>query len=274
MAKRSWLVVKRGLALVRRLLRGPSNKEELLATIKGESGLDAYSEESNAAGRAFKRDLEILRRELGAVITFDRRAGVYWLQSLGHHAWLDLPDSHLAAIATIYQTFRQNGPDAERVRAFLDMIVSLLPAERRSSIERQRDVISVELRELDERPIPTRVMAEIKRAIGQRQQLSFSYRAAVSGHKILLYHEVEPYDLVFRAGHWYLECFDLLTRDADNGEQRQDEHRYFRLQGIVDDSHLQVLPHRLPPRSPDASCLPCVTRLAREAAHYGRQPAL
>lgn len=266
---RSWIVVQRGLALIRRLLRGPASKEDLLMTIKNESGPDAYSDESSAAGRSFKRDRETLHKELGVVITFDRRAGVYWLENLGHQAWLDLPDNHLTAIATIYQTFKQNGPDAERVRAFLDMIVSLLPAERRSSIERQRDVISVELRELDERPIPTRVMTELKRAIGQRQQLSFNYRAAVSGHKILLYHEVEPYDLVFRTGHWYLECFDLLTRDADYGERRQDEHRYFRLQGIVDDDHLQVLPHRLPPGRRPRKLFSLRYRLAREAAHHG-----
>ncbi|MBK9094817.1 MAG: WYL domain-containing protein [Anaerolineae bacterium] len=266
---RSWLVIKRGLALVRRLLRGPASKESLLMAINSEVGPDAYSEESSAAERAFKRDRETLHEELGVIITFDRRAGVYWLESPGNHAWLDLPDEHLAAMATIYQTFKQNGPDAERVRAFLDTLATLLPAERISRIERQRDVISVELRELDERPIPTRVMTEVRRAIAQRQQLSFNYRAAVSGHKIFLYHEVEPYDLVFRVGHWYLECFDLFTRDVESGEQRQDEHRYLRLQGIVDDDRLQVLPQRLPPGRRPRKLFSLRYRLAREAAHHG-----
>jgi len=243
----SWLVIQRGLALIRRLMRGPATKDELLQAVRAAIGPDAYSESSGAADRALKNDRALLRGKLGIEIAYDRGQGVYWLADLGDAAWLDLPDDDLAAIGFIYKTFAAAGPEAARVRNFLTRIGALLSPERRAAVQRLRPAISIDLRELDERPISARVMQVVQQAVHERRRLGFNYRAASQEDRLPRYHEVEPYDILFRHGHWYLEGYDLFSRGAQHGEVLQQKHRGFRLQGILDDEWLAVLPERLPP---------------------------
>ena len=126
----SWLVIQRGLALVRRLMRGPATKEELLLAVRMAVGPDSYSQSASAATHALKNDRAALDAHLGIRIEFDRPLGCYRLASLGDLPWLDLAEDALAAIATIYTAFTDGGPEAERVRAFLDTIAGMLPPER------------------------------------------------------------------------------------------------------------------------------------------------
>jgi hypothetical protein len=98
----SWLVIRRGLALVRRLMRGPATKAELLDGVRQHVGADAYSDTSSAAEHALKNDRAALSASLGIAIEFDRLLGQYRLESPGDTPWLDLDDDALAAIVTIY----------------------------------------------------------------------------------------------------------------------------------------------------------------------------
>ena len=243
----SWLVLQRGLAITRRLMRGPAAKADLLAAVRFVVGPDAYSEQTQAAELALKHDRTALRQHLGVEITFDRRAGVYRLESLGDTAWLDLEDDDLAAVAVIYETFARGGPEAQRVEAFLDKIAGLLPPGRLDAIRRLRSPLTIELRELDEGPIPGRVMEMLQRAVVERRRLSMNYIAAAQEDQQPRYHEVEPYGLVFRQGHYYLECFDLFSRADQQERVTHNAHRRLRLSAIVNDAMLTVLPDRLPP---------------------------
>ena len=105
----SWLVLRRGLAMTRRLLRGPAAKRELLLAVIDDVGPDAYSDAQSAAEAALKHDREALKRHLAIDIAYDRRAGQYWLANLGEAGWLDLPDNDLAAIALLHRTFAATG---------------------------------------------------------------------------------------------------------------------------------------------------------------------
>lgn len=262
----SWLVLQRGLAIVRRLLRGPATKSELLDAVRLAVGPDAYSEIAEAAAHALKNDRAALATHLGIRVTFDRPLGCYRLESLGDTPWLDLDDDALAAIATIYTTFASGGPESERVRAFLDQIAALLPPERLARI--RRPAVSIVLRDLDERPAAPRVFETVQRAVAQQRRLGFRYSAAAQEDHMARYHEVEPHEIVFRDGHYYLECFDLHSR-GEQGQVMHNQYRRLRLQGIVDDDMLRVLPERLPPGRRPQRRYPVRYRLAAPAVHHG-----
>ncbi|MCX6031808.1 MAG: WYL domain-containing protein [Chloroflexi bacterium] len=261
----SWLVVQRGLAIICRLMRGPATKANLLAAVNDALGPDAYSDSASAAERALKNDRALLKEKLGIEIIYDRRAGVYRLESLGDAPWLDLTDDELAAIATIYQTFAGGGPEAERVQAFLDHIAGLLPVERLSAI--RRPALSIELREVDERPVVPRVLETVQRAAQERRRLGFRYQSTAD--EMIRYHEVEPYGVLFRRGHYYLEAFDLFSRSAGQDAVTHGRVARFRLQGIADDELLRALPERLPPGRRPQKRYALRYRLAPPAIRHG-----
>lgn len=263
----SWLVLQRSLAIVRRLMRGPATKPELLEAVRVAVGPEAYSASVEAADHALKNDRAALATHLGIRVAFDRSLGCYRLASLGETPWLDLDDDALAAIATIYTTFTSGGPEADQVRAFLDQIAALLPPKRLECI--RRPAVSILLRDLDERPVTHRVLETVQRAIAERRRLGLRYRAAAPAEQEPRYHEVEPHEIVFRDGHYYLECFDLYSRGEPRGEITHNQYRRLRLQGIVDDDMLRVLPERLAPGRPRRRSYPVRYRLAAPAVHHG-----
>jgi hypothetical protein len=265
----SWLVLHRGLAIVCRLLRGPATRDELLAAVRESVDPGAYSDVSSAAERALKHDRAVLKKQLGVQIRFDRRLGAYELDDMGNLPWLDLGEEDLAAMAVVYNAFEQAGPEAARVRAFLDRIESLLPPERLETIRQRRRVLTFDLRELDEAPISPRVMKIVQQAVGKRRRLGFRYRAAGQGDRPPRYHEVEPYGIVFKRGHYYLECFDLYSRVEVHERETHEEQRDLRLQGIVDDEMLRVLPEKLPPGRRREKRYPVRYRLAPMAVSHG-----
>jgi predicted DNA-binding transcriptional regulator YafY len=265
----SWLVVQRGLVIIRRLMRGPATKAELLVAVSAALGPSAYSESAPAAERALKNDRALLKEKLGVEIIYDRRDSVYRLESLGDTAWLDLTNDDLAAIALIYNTFGGANPEAERVRALLDRIAGLLPVGRLYEIQRQRPALTIELHELDEGPIPHRVMRVVQQAITEHRRLAFNYRAAAQSDRQPRYHEVEPYGIVLRDGHYYLESFDLFSRGEQHGQVTQGKHRPFRLQAILDDDRLAVLPEHLPPGRRPQKRYPLRYRLTPAAVGHG-----
>lgn len=265
----SWLVLRRGLAVVCRLLRGPATKDELLVAVRESVDPEAYSDVSSAAERALKHDRAVLKRQLGIQIRFDRRQGLYELEDMDGLPWLDLGEEDLAAIAVVYNAFDQAGPEATRVRAFLDRIVGLLPEERSQVVQQRRRVLTFDLRELDEAPISPRVMQVVRQAVIERRRLGFRYRAAGQSDQPPRYHEVEPYGIVFKRGHYYLECFDLYSRVEAREREVHEEHRDLRLQGIVDDEMLCVLPEKLPPGRRRQKRYPVCYRLAPLAVGHG-----
>ncbi len=228
-------------------MRGPAGKNELLAAVRAAVGDDAYSETTSAAEHALKNDRHALQEHLGIEIVFDRSTQEYCLGDLAATPWLDLGEEDLAAIATIYNIFEGAGPESARVRSFLDRVSGLLPPGRAEAIQRRRGTLTIELRELDETPIPPRVMRVVQQAVTERRRLGFHYRAAIQADQQPRYHEVEPYGIVLKRGHYYLECFDLFSRSQEHGRVTQEQPRDLRLQGMLDDEMLRVLPEKLPP---------------------------
>ncbi len=261
----SWLVVRRGLAIVHRLLRGPATKLELLQAVRQRVGPDAYSDVECAAHHALKHDRAALKRHLGIEVAYDRRGGHYWLASLGETPWLDLPDDDLAAIALLYKTFTRAGVEGHRVTSFLQRITDLLPQERLAALRPAE--LSVELREVDDQPVSARVLDIVRRALRERRRLGFRY--ASTQDEIIRYHEVEPHEVTLRRGHYYLTAYHLTSRAPGEAALGVGRRVDFRLQGMLDDDRLCVLPERLPPGPRPQKEYELRYRLRRPAVRHG-----
>lgn len=233
-----WLVMRRCLAIVRRLIRGPATGQELIAFVRAQIDALAYSQEPSAARRAFKRDREHLRHELG--VTWDYTGGQYTLISAGELGLLNLPDEHLAALNVLYGAFEAHELPHIPVRPFLDRLVSLLPDERRRDLARLAQVMRVEMPELDEGAISLRVWQKVEAATRQRRQLAFNYYSPQQADRLPRYWVVAPVEIRFRQGHWYLHCWQIYWR-SHRGEGHGADYRRFRLRYIADDEMLEVL---------------------------------
>ncbi len=249
-----WSVMRRCLALVRRLLRGPATREELIHFVRQQANVEPYSPDPQAAHLAFRHDLQRLRGELGADVAYDRSAERYILTSPGEAGMLDLSDEYLAALNILYSAFEEHELTQAPVRPLLDHLVSLLSAERQQALARLAQVMRVEMPELDEGRIPLRVWKAVERATRRRHQLAFHHYSPQQPDRQPRYWVVAPVELRFYRGHWYLHCWTVSWRDH-TGEGYEANYRRFRLQYIADDDRLAVLPtrvaveHRGPPRT-------------------------
>jgi len=243
--RNSWRTFHRRLFLVRRLVRGPADAATLITGTRGffnnsDDAEDIYPADARAA---LRHDLAALRDEFECAISLGPD-GRYAIADFGRLALLDLPDEDLEALAFLLSNFSESSlPNAGRVDALLDRIVALLPPERQRGLPRPaRDV------RLDY-PTPSRSLApptleRVRRALG-RQQLSFAYRSSyVDGDTVVL-HRVDPYGLLFRDGHHYLDAFCHDCGDPSIAPR----YRLYRLDRIVDDS-VRLLPDVLPPIAP------------------------
>jgi predicted DNA-binding transcriptional regulator YafY len=237
----SWLTFQRRLFIVRRLIRGPADAATLVAEARAMFGdSEIYPPEDR---QALRHDLAKLRGEFGCEIRLghDRR---YYLDSPGRLAVLDLPDHELEALAFLRITFAEDQlPNADTIGTLIDRIASLLPAERRSQLER----LGAQPRMDHPRTIgeaEQRAVAKIKRAVG-RQQIRFAYRASHTPSETPIQHRVAPYDLFYRDGHTYLEAYCLECGIPGLAET----YVTYRIDRIAANS-LSLLPTRLPPGQP------------------------
>jgi predicted DNA-binding transcriptional regulator YafY len=248
-----WYGLRRSLAILRRLIRGPASGKELMASVRGSLGEKAYSQELSAARKAFQRDRTRLRTEFGVAWKYDPSTGEYELVSLGQLALLDLSDEHLAALSVLYSTFEEQESPLVPVKPLLDHLTSLLPEERRQALTQASRVLRVEMPELDERRIPRRVWDTVERAIRRHRQLAFHYYSPQQTDGQPRHWVVAPVEIRFRRGHWYLHCWTVSWR-SPRGEGYDSRYFRFRLQYMAADERLEVLPtkvaieHRRPPR--------------------------
>ncbi|MBL7064113.1 MAG: WYL domain-containing protein, partial [Anaerolineae bacterium] len=151
----------------------------------------------------------------------------------------------LSTLAFLYNTFQPDAPAANQVRSLLDTLLSYLPQEQLQAVQRQRTILNLELRELDEGDIDPRVLGAVQRAVRQRQLLEFDYLSPRHDPPVPRQHTVEPYDFVFRQGHYYLEGYCLRWK-GPLGEKDHAGHFSYRLAYMQSES-IGVLPSKLPP---------------------------
>ena len=243
----SWLIFRRRLALIRLLLRGPATRDTLVALVNEELRGEGYVGD---IASAFKHDLDALKDEYACRIVYQRERRRYALEDLGELALLDLPDGCLEALAFLETSFPEGAalPEHASIRELLDRVTLLLPAERRLQQRSRRAVLSLQIADSPASRIAPDVVATLKRAIVQRQELSFAYRSP-RADGATIEHRVAPYEIIFRPeGHAYLDATLLEATPRDTAAPRLAALHY-RLDRIVPGSP-RVLPNKLPAERP------------------------
>jgi predicted DNA-binding transcriptional regulator YafY len=121
------------------------------------------------------------------------------------------------------------------------------------------------LQEVDPVPIDERVWEAALRAAREHRKLSFNYLSPRHADRQPRYHEVAPYRIHYRQGHWYLHAYDLSWRDWAGQEGANAGFRHFRLHYIQSDERLVISPTVLPPMQ---------RRPPKVLVHYRLLPAL
>lgn len=265
--ERQWLVLRRCLAIIYRVQRGPATWKELVQAVLAQEGKDAYGgAEGRALYRRLENDMRRIRKELMVDLYFDRQAGGYVLRD----TWLpllDLPDEDLATIAWLEQTFDCGSPQHDEVHALLGRLRLYLALERRAMLERCHTALAVNLRRRDEDEIPPAVWDRLTKALIERRQITFDYLSPHYEDGLPRRHIVDPYERYFDTtrGHYYLRgwCHAIIGLE---GRSEPGDYIRYRLGRIF---NLNVLPQKLPPFPPPPRRYPVVYELAPQVARLG-----
>lgn len=273
-----WLVIKRCLALIRRLQRGPATRGQLLEAMLAveRQGADALTveqarklaaEPGEALARRLEHDLARIRNEFGVVIRFDRRQGSYAITD----TWtglLDLPDDDLATMAWLEETFGLDSPQHDEVHALLSRLRLYLGMDRRGEILRRRDALRLEFEQRDNDEIPLETWEQLGRALGRRLRIEFDYLSPEYGDGLPRRHVADPYEAPYfnpGTGHFYLWAWCQSETGAEGRKTPRDYYHYRlgRMQNV------RVLPDKLPPYAPRAPRYEVVYHLAPRVARTG-----
>jgi len=264
-----WMVLRRCLAIVRRVQRGAATREDLMEAVLHEVGDDAYGEGADEEARwiRLEKDLGRIRRRLLVDVYFDDRAGGYVIRDLWT-SLLDLPDEDLATIAWLEDTFGPDSPKHDEVHGLLGRLRFYLDPERRVVIERCHTALAVDLRRRDEDEIQPGVWDGLAKAFVERRRVEFLYLSPQQEDGVPRRHVVDPYERPYFdpvRGHYYLRGWCRYT-DGPLGWYEQGRYFYYRLGRISD---LRVLPDRLSPFPPSAPRYEVEYELAPGVARLG-----
>ncbi len=264
-----WAVFLRCLALIRRVLREPATREELIAAVQDQVGLDAYGQaEGGAVAKRLENDLGHVRHDLGVALYYDNAIRKYRLTE-GPLPAFDLPDKDLTTIGWLEDLFEPGTPNHDSVSRFLERLRTYLPFERVERIKAGsgEPTISFSRRDADE--IPKHLLRRLQQALDGRRRIIFSYRSPRHADGLPRQHTVDPEELYFdpRLHHWYLRGLCRSSEGPDGRKRRRGRVNY-RLGRI---SNLRVLPDKVPPVDPHVPSYDVVYRLRR--AIVGPEPA-
>ncbi len=270
-----WLVIRRCLAIIRRVQRGLATRDDLLQAVREQEGPEAYgTAKSEALDHRLENDLRRIRDNLRVDLNFDRQAGGYTIRD----TWLpllDLPDEDLATIAWLEATFGPESPQHDEVHALLGRLRLYLGLERLADLERCRTALAMDLSRRDEDEIVPAVWQGLNRALLDHHQVEFLYLSPQYEDKHPRRHVADPQSLTFdaRRGHYYLRAY---CRSIQSPAGHDEPCRYitYRVGRIVE---LAVLPQKLGPLPPVAPRYAVEYELAPAIARLGsvsRQPEI
>lgn len=238
----NWMVVRRCLAIVRRVLRGPATWGELVQAVRDELGVDAYdARERSHLRRLFDDDLARLRAKLGIDLRSDRRTHRYTLRSAGP-GLVDLPEASLSALMTLLDTFSDVTPGAVAAREALETLLACLPAERMQRPKWRGVPLAVEAPDLDDQSALRAITPILERAIRERRLMRFTYRSPGHDPTQPRRHLVAPLELTIRDGHLYLRARSQQVEGPAGAFYGRGELT-FRVQYIQQDT-IELLPQR------------------------------
>ncbi len=267
----SWLVIRRCLAIIRCVQRGPASKRELLEIVRaandaGRPGRLDRSEEE-ALRLRLEKDLGRIRDRLMIDVYYDDAVGGYVIKD----TWfplLDLPNADLETIAWLDQSFDYQSPKHDQVQGLLRRLRLYLAPERIAVIERARSALEIDLRQRDEDSIGPEVWQALTKAYVNKRRLELVYLSPAHAEQEVRHHTVEPYHPYYfdtARGHYYLRayCREVV---GPRGRWCPDKYITYRLGRIA---QAQVLPKKLSPVVPESPKVPVEYELAPGIARLG-----
>lgn len=244
----SWQSIKRALIILQQLQKGPASKKELMQAVRDVIP-DAYNQTTESAQRrTFERDIDNLRKRLNVNIpSWDRKLRVYYLLDSGPFTRFDLTEDVLTSIAFLLDTFGPNSGAHEILQPLLTFLEKNLASEQLRRLERQNDPLRVNLSRLDEGTIAPVVWEKARYAVKQKRTIEFEYLSPRHEHPEPRKHQVEPHEIRFERGHYYLRGYCL---EWHNPEGYTGGNRWFsyRLDHILS-QNFELLSKRIQPRS-------------------------
>lgn len=263
----SWLVLRRCLAIIRRVQRGPARWQDLVEAVQ-QVDPDAYGD---ATGKPLRKrlenDLRRIREILQVDLYYSRLEGGYIIRD----AWiplLDLPDEDLATLAWLAETFGPDSPQYERIHGLINRLRLFLGVERQAEIVRPRSVPALEalcLRDTDS--IPPAIWEQLDRSLEERRWVILEYLSPQNADRRPRKYRVAPQKCYYDStrGHYYLRGWCLEVTSPE-GVTRVERYFYFRIGRIVS---IQVLPDMISSSFPRPPRYKVVYELAPEVARLG-----
>lgn len=203
---------KRSLLILQQLLRGPKNKRALINEVNLRLP-DAYAQiDDKARDRVFERDLARLRQQMGIEIRWDPGARCYALADAGAFT-PELPENVLTSIAFLLETFDSSSGAYEIIAPLLQHLKNSLSSDQLRRLQRHASPLRLELRRLDESEIHPDVWEKVRFAIRQRRVIEFFYQSPRHEEQEPRQHRVEPYELNFERGHYYVRGYCLRWKN-------------------------------------------------------------
>jgi len=262
-----WQVIRRCLAIIRRVQQGPATRDDVIAAVQAVEP-EAYG---GATGRQlhkkFHGDLARIRNNLSVDLRADPRTKQYSIQGM-EQPLLALPADDLKTMAWLEQTFGPGTPQHPQLRALLDHLRFLLAPEQRLTIEQQRTSLVLELGQQDDDPLDPDVEHSLQIALARRRQVEFDYYSPQFESGQARRHVVdvfEPPRFEPTLGHYYLYGWCHYSV----GPEDRFEAGYYIPYRLGRIKNLRLLPARLPPAPPPAKRFRVKYWLPAKIARYG-----
>ncbi|MFH1635746.1 MAG: WYL domain-containing protein, partial [Chloroflexota bacterium] len=228
---------------------------QLVEAVNQLAGENPYPPAQPYLKKAFENDQHNLRHRLGVNFTYNPVTQTYRLIDPGPYGYFELSEQGVKALRLLSETFSGAMGETAEIQPLLDEIINRLSPEVRRKLERRRQSLDLDVFQgVDPQTLSPRVWETLHRAVDSHRKLAFHYLSPSQADRLPRYHEVAPYRLKFKRGHWYLYAYDLFWRNPYGEESKRQQHRNFRLNYILDDDKLQILPqvvaqtHLSPPR--------------------------
>lgn len=240
-----WHVLRRCLAILQRLQKGPVDRIGLMQAVR-ELVIDPYGDGSEDAKRKrFDRDIENLRTQLLVQISCGPPDYKYQLVDPGPFAGIGLSPDALYGLAFLLNSFSSEDSITNVVQPLLDGILNMLPASQQRELAKFSTTLELGLQRLDSGEIAPIVWQKVRLAVQRHQLLRFNYIARRHEERLPRTHIVEPYRFRFFRGHYELKAY---CRHWSNpyGQERHDTGWFrYRLDQIQPEG-IEILPDKLP----------------------------
>lgn len=239
--------VQRALILFDQLRQGGADKPSLLAALQKQAA-DAYRDLTpKAEERKLERDLETLRHTLLADVIYTTESKQYILRDAGPLLSLTLSAEALRALAFILEMTEDNPEARAIIQPLLGSLERLMGGDQLQQLERVSNTLRVDLQKLDEGQITPVVWERVRFAREYKRRLRFWYQSPSQPDGEPRLHVVEPDELRFEQGHFYVRGYCVEWRNPQ-GMSGGGMWVNYRLDHILADE-LEVTPSTIKPRS-------------------------